>query len=275
MIISFCLMNNGGWFLFLVAMQRLYVFFVAFDCILLYSIIKIKISMMTRKNKGFTIIEVVLVLAIAGLIFLMVFVALPALQQSQRNTQRKNDLTRFMSAVSKWQVNNRNSNGMFLTTDSRVTNAHIASLVTRYIDESCEVESTFDEGGVVEGVRVSMAFVKFNNCSSQFTDPDGTIYTIYYRGSTYPPTNGSYGWLYEAGLRVYGEDFDIVSAIKNDGGEDLVEAIGPHGIYAMAGAKCSDNEGYIQMAESTGRALKSVTFIMMLEGGAVACVDNT
>ena len=35
---------------------------------------------MRRKN-GFTIIEVVLVLAIGGLIFLMVFIALPALQQ--------------------------------------------------------------------------------------------------------------------------------------------------------------------------------------------------
>ena len=35
---------------------------------------------------GFTIIEVVLVLAIAGLIFLMVFIALPVLQRSQRDT---------------------------------------------------------------------------------------------------------------------------------------------------------------------------------------------
>ena len=41
--------------------------------------------MITQQNKkGFTIIEVVLVLAIAGLIFLMVFVALPALQRGQR-----------------------------------------------------------------------------------------------------------------------------------------------------------------------------------------------
>ncbi len=38
---------------------------------------------------GFTIIEVVLVLAIAGLIFLMVFIALPALQRAQRDSQRK------------------------------------------------------------------------------------------------------------------------------------------------------------------------------------------
>ena len=40
---------------------------------------------MAKNKKGFTIIEVVLVLAIAGLIFLMVFIALPALQRSQRN----------------------------------------------------------------------------------------------------------------------------------------------------------------------------------------------
>ena len=41
------------------------------------------------KERGFTIIEVVLVLAIAALIFLMVFVALPALQASQRDSARK------------------------------------------------------------------------------------------------------------------------------------------------------------------------------------------
>ena len=56
---------------------------------------------------GFTIIEVTLVLAIAGLIFLMVFVALPALQRSQRDTQRKNDIARLMSAINSYKSNNR------------------------------------------------------------------------------------------------------------------------------------------------------------------------
>ncbi len=60
-----------------------------------------------QKQKGFTIIEVVLVLAIAGLIFLMVFIALPALQRSQRDTQRKNDLSRAITAVNSYQSNNR------------------------------------------------------------------------------------------------------------------------------------------------------------------------
>ena len=66
---------------------------------------------MTKENikskKGFTIIEVVLVLAIAGLIFLMVFIALPALQRSQRDTQRRDDMARFLSQLNQYQANNK------------------------------------------------------------------------------------------------------------------------------------------------------------------------
>lgn len=60
-----------------------------------------------RKEKGFTIIEVVLVLAIAGLIFLMVFLALPALQRNQRDTQRKGDMSRVQTALTSYGSNNR------------------------------------------------------------------------------------------------------------------------------------------------------------------------
>ena len=58
-------------------------------------------------KKGFTIIEVVLVLAIAGLIFLMVFLALPTLQRNQRDTQRRNDLDRVGAQVSSYMTNNQ------------------------------------------------------------------------------------------------------------------------------------------------------------------------
>lgn len=58
-------------------------------------------------QKGFTIIEVVLVLAIAGLIFLMVFIALPALQASQRDTARKNDASAVAASVTSFTGNNR------------------------------------------------------------------------------------------------------------------------------------------------------------------------
>jgi prepilin-type N-terminal cleavage/methylation domain-containing protein len=59
------------------------------------------------KQNGFTIIEVVLVLAIAALIFLMVFIALPALQRNQRDTQRKNDVNRAATALTNFTSNNR------------------------------------------------------------------------------------------------------------------------------------------------------------------------
>ena len=61
------------------------------------------------KESGFTIIEVVLVLAIAGLIFLVVFLALPALQRSQRDSQRRSDLGRFMAQLETYASNNNGS----------------------------------------------------------------------------------------------------------------------------------------------------------------------
>jgi len=62
-----------------------------------------------NNQKGFTIIEVVLVLAIAGLIFLMVFIALPALQKGQRDTQRRSDLSRVSTQINSYTTNNRGS----------------------------------------------------------------------------------------------------------------------------------------------------------------------
>ena len=66
---------------------------------------------MTNKNlkreDGFTIIEVLIVLAIAGLIMLIVFLAVPALQRNARNTSRKSDASSLASALSEY-INNNN-----------------------------------------------------------------------------------------------------------------------------------------------------------------------
>src|ERR1700710_2002336 len=57
-------------------------------------------------SEGFTIIEVMIVLAIAGLILLIVFLAVPALQRSSRNTQRKNDASAISGAIANYIGNN-------------------------------------------------------------------------------------------------------------------------------------------------------------------------
>ncbi len=59
-----------------------------------------------KNQRGFTIIEVLIVLAIAGLILLIVFLAVPALQRNQRNTGRKQDAARFGTAVNNYVSNN-------------------------------------------------------------------------------------------------------------------------------------------------------------------------
>lgn len=60
----------------------------------------------TKRQEGFTIIEVLIVLAIAGLIILIVFLAVPALQRNSRNTQRKNDASALLSGASEFSNNN-------------------------------------------------------------------------------------------------------------------------------------------------------------------------
>ncbi len=74
----------------------------------------------TTPTKGFTIIEVILVLAIAGLIFLMVFLALPTLLSNQRDGARKSDATTVLSAVTGYSSNNR---GAYPTTSSLTGNS--------------------------------------------------------------------------------------------------------------------------------------------------------
>lgn len=60
-----------------------------------------------RREEGFTIIEVMIVLAIAGLIILVVLLAVPALQRNSRNTTIKNDAAAVAGAINEYQsINN-------------------------------------------------------------------------------------------------------------------------------------------------------------------------
>jgi len=58
-----------------------------------------------KKTEGFTIIEVLIVLAIAGLIMLIVFLAVPALQRNQRNNARNSEASRISAAATECLAN--------------------------------------------------------------------------------------------------------------------------------------------------------------------------
>jgi len=60
-------------------------------------------------SKGFTIIETLIVLAIAATIFLVVFLAVTALDRSSRNTARKDDAAAILAGVGDFAANNNGS----------------------------------------------------------------------------------------------------------------------------------------------------------------------
>ncbi len=62
-----------------------------------------------KSKKGFTLIEGVLVLGIGGLIFFAVFIAVPYLQQSQRDAQRKNNLVLIATAMNNWLASHKDT----------------------------------------------------------------------------------------------------------------------------------------------------------------------
>lgn len=128
--------------------------------------------MNNNNKKGFTIIEVVLVLAIAGLIFLMVFIGLPALQRSQRNTQRRQDMARIMTAFNDFQA----ARGHMPQTDNKIDGTELSELVNRYIVG----ENDFVDKNTVFTIRECKG-------RKEFCDPDGTSYH-FERRQPYPET---------------------------------------------------------------------------------------
>lgn len=84
------------------------------------------------KQKGFTIIEVVLVLAIAALIFLMVFIALPALQRNTRDQDRKETVGKVASAITTYQSNKRG--------EQPTTGAALAGYIDGKVEENVGFE---------------------------------------------------------------------------------------------------------------------------------------
>jgi len=63
------------------------------------------VSNLLKKEKGFTLIEIVLVLAIAGLLLVIVFLAVSGAQKSRRDSQRKNDLSRIAAQLESFAGN--------------------------------------------------------------------------------------------------------------------------------------------------------------------------
>lgn len=97
-----------------------------------------------KKEKGFTLIEIVLVLAIAGLILVIVFLAVGGAQRSRRDGQRKSDASRILAA---YESNASNNQGVYLADNTAIPATYFAGNDPNgvaYTEGSGAVVGTYD-----------------------------------------------------------------------------------------------------------------------------------
>lgn len=110
-------------------------------------------SVLKKNKKGFTLIELVIVLAIAALILAGIFVAVTGAQKSRRDTQRKNDAGNIAALM---EQSASNANGNYPGTVGGQTVAlfntnYLAAAKTNMRDPSSGAVYTFPAaaGGIV------------------------------------------------------------------------------------------------------------------------------
>ena len=123
-----------------------------------------------KREEGFTIIEVLIVLAIAGLIMVVVFLAVPALQRNSRNNNRKTEANNLMSAISEVSSNN---GGTFAASDlsTAVGNTKLSFYQSGDIKTAADATAADTAGGSTTDVKVKTVVVIPNyKCGDKPTD---------------------------------------------------------------------------------------------------------
>ena len=106
-------------------------------------------NLLKKKNQsGFTIIEVMIVLAIAGLILVVVLIAVPQLQRNQRNSARKSDASRVATTVGNIVAN---QNGAVYTSANQATMINEIGTLAQY-----EVTTPATTFAVAAGVQTGV-----------------------------------------------------------------------------------------------------------------------
>ena len=127
-----------------------------------------------KGQSGFTIIEVLIVLAIGALIILAVLLAVPALQNNQKNSQRRAEAARIAGAVSSQLADKNNS---------------YAGLVKLDIEKAANISSSTQITSVTltdpaDPPVTSTAYISKGTCTNGKFTADSTstsVQVIYYK----------------------------------------------------------------------------------------------
>jgi prepilin-type N-terminal cleavage/methylation domain-containing protein len=196
-------------------------------------------KLLKKTEKGFTIIEVMIVLAIAGLILVVVLIAVPQLQRNQRNEARRSLAGRIVTEINNFGGNN---NGTYpvANTASAVANFGTASTATGFMNRYM---------GCTQPGGVAACTTNINDPQTSFPVGTGLAGTATTNTTTAAISGGA---LAEVGAGTG----DAVSPGATAGD-----------IYYATGALCNGESAVVANA-------RNFAFIIRLEGGAGYCLDN-
>jgi prepilin-type N-terminal cleavage/methylation domain-containing protein len=124
----------------------------------------------SNQSNGFTIIEVLVVLAVAATILLLVFVAVPQLQRNVRNNKRKADAALILNAIGQCVTNHNLDRNQCKTPASLPLTVSELSIYTGYhygstgpSNNLTQVPPTNDEPNWLFGLNCGTNGNLFNN----------------------------------------------------------------------------------------------------------------
>lgn len=187
--------------------------------------------------------ETVLVIAIAGLIFLVAFATVPQLLRSQRDSERKEDVMLFVQALKKFQTNNRGALPKGLQSNSSKMVAERPSDDNAYIKDHYNSWDAFYHDYI----------------DASFQDPDGSAYSLV------PVTCNAD----DRGEMC--EEYDSFSFSNGEGGNITVsqalESVG-HQLFVFTHATCTDD--YATYSDNP----REYAVVIRLESAGTFCYNS-
>lgn len=237
-------------------------------------------------KKAFTIIEVVLVLAVAGLILLAVLIAIPAMNRSKRNQIRRDDMARFMKAIVSYQSSHSGKPPIYFDPDGVTYNGGPCTEGERLGKQCYRINSVFIEKylgsdllvsnetngkpGAQQGGAGWLYLFKCEdggNCED-FTDPQGNLYGLKAEGPAF-----SGGDEYYNKPECFNSDGSPKDGVCQK--EQLFDF--DNVVHIAIRSKCSSlgaTDGKGNGSTSSTKSDKDVTITYRLESNDVFCIDN-
>ena len=198
---------------------------------------------MKKTQRGFTIVETVLVIAIAGLIFLVVFITVPQLLRSTRDSERKEDIMLLVQSLKKFQTNNRGS------LPKGLQNSSSKMVAERPDDDNTYIKKYYN----------SWDAFYHDYIDASFEDPDGNTYKLVpvtCEGDDRGDTCEEY------------EDFSFVDG--ENGTVNINKALETLGYHMFIFTHATCTEDHATLSDNP----RDYAVVMRLEGSGIFCYNS-